>query len=39
MPDVRIYLPDTLYIRLNQETNKSKLVQQLLREHWKGEGL
>lgn len=39
MPDIRIYLPDNLYMRLNQETNKSKLIQQLLKDHWKEEGL
>ena len=36
MPDIRIYLPDEMYIRFKQEeSNKSQLIQQLLTEYWK----
>lgn len=34
MPDIRLYLPDDLWIKLKQEENMSKLVQDLLREYW-----
>jgi hypothetical protein len=39
MPDIRIYLPDEMYIRFKQEEgNKSQLIQQLLTEYWKVKG-
>ena len=35
MPDIRLYLPDNLYMRLKKEENMSKLVQKLLKQYWK----
>ena len=34
MPDIRLYLPDDLWIKLKKEKNMSKLVQDLLKEYW-----
>jgi len=34
MPDIRLYLPDDLWIKLKQEKNMSKLVQTLLKRHY-----
>jgi len=34
MPDIRLYLPDELYMRLKKEENMSKLVQILLIDYW-----
>ena len=34
MPDIRLYLPDDLYMRLKKEENMSKLVQILLIDYW-----
>ncbi len=36
MPDIRIYLPDDMYIRFKKEEgNKSQLIQKLLTDYWK----
>lgn len=34
MPNVAIYLPDDLYKQFNEEEDRSKLIQKLLREHY-----
>jgi hypothetical protein len=34
MPDARIYLPDDMWIKLRNEPNRSKLIQDLLTEYW-----
>jgi len=34
MPNANIYLPNGMYVRFSDEPNKSKLVQQLLKDHW-----
>ena len=35
VPDIRIYLPDRLYMKIREEENKSKLIQDLLDEYYK----
>jgi hypothetical protein len=34
MPDIRIYLPDEMYMRFKKEGGNSKLIQTLLKEYW-----
>lgn len=37
MPDIKIYVPDDMYYRLKKTKNRSKLIQDLLTEHWQKE--
>ena len=37
MPEIGIYLPENLYIKLKAEDNRSELVQRLLKKHYQDE--
>ena len=37
MPDIKVYLPDDMYYKLKKTKNRSKLVQDLLRDYWQNQ--